>query len=120
MVEDMSEAPVLTPLTPLGDFITTLGKAPDKDALTTYLARLRENVRPCYYFCRIIRSKMLLLHTHQYLASCASQGLARYGQTLQSAAFMRQMQIPGKYHRQMKFIAGPRRDLMSAPSCRSR
>ncbi len=46
MVEDMSEAPVLTPLTPLGDFIQKLGKAPDKEVLTTYLARLREHVSP--------------------------------------------------------------------------
>lgn len=46
MVEDMSESPVLTPLTPLGDFIQNLGKPPDKKVLTTYLARLREHVRP--------------------------------------------------------------------------
>ncbi|BDA51428.1 probable BsuMI modification methylase subunit YdiP at N-terminal half [Coccomyxa sp. Obi] len=40
--EDMSEAPVLRPLTLLGDFVTKVGRAPDKEALTTYFARLRE------------------------------------------------------------------------------
>lgn len=40
----MGEAPVLTPLTLLGDFITAVGKPPEKEALTTYFARLREQV----------------------------------------------------------------------------
>lgn len=38
----MSEAPELQPLTPLHDFIEKLGQPPDKDALTIYIARLRE------------------------------------------------------------------------------
>ena len=38
----MSEAPVLQPLIPLHDFIEKLGRPPDKDALTIYIARLRE------------------------------------------------------------------------------
>ena len=41
-VEDMSEAPVLQPLTPLHDFIEKLGRPPERDALTIYIARLRE------------------------------------------------------------------------------
>lgn len=36
---------MLLPLTPLGDFVTKVGKPPDKEALTTYFARLREHVR---------------------------------------------------------------------------
>ncbi|CAL8466241.1 g5777 [Coccomyxa elongata] len=40
--EDMSEAPLLRPLTLLGDFVTKVGRAPDKEALITYFARLRE------------------------------------------------------------------------------
>ena len=43
-VEEMSEAPVLQPLTPLHDFIEKLGRPPDRDALTIYIARLREMV----------------------------------------------------------------------------
>ncbi len=43
----MSEAPLLRPLTLLGDFVTKVGRAPDKEALTTYFARLREQV---WYF----------------------------------------------------------------------
>ena len=35
---------MLTPLTLLGDFVTGVGKAPEKEALTTYFARLREQV----------------------------------------------------------------------------
>lgn len=42
--EGVSEAPTLTPLTLLGDFVTGVGKAPEKEALTTYFARLREQV----------------------------------------------------------------------------
>ncbi len=38
----MSEAPVITPLTPLGEFITKLGRPAGKTALHTYLMRLRE------------------------------------------------------------------------------
>ncbi|CAL5222508.1 g4882 [Coccomyxa viridis] len=41
-VEDMSEAPELQPLIPLHKFIEKLGRPPDKDALTIYIARLRE------------------------------------------------------------------------------
>ena len=41
-MEDMSEAPELQPLTPLHQFIEKLGRPPDKDALTIYIARLRE------------------------------------------------------------------------------
>ena len=44
-VERMSEAPVVTPLTPLGDFVTELGRMPERERVTTYLARLREHVR---------------------------------------------------------------------------
>ena len=35
---------MLTPLTLLGDFVTQVGKAPEKETLTTYFARLREQV----------------------------------------------------------------------------
>ena len=42
----MSEAPVLVPLTRLHEFIDKLGKPPDRDALTIYIARLREMVSP--------------------------------------------------------------------------
>ena len=38
----MSEAPLITPLTPLGEFITKLGRPAGKTALHTYLMRLRE------------------------------------------------------------------------------
>ena len=38
----MSEAPLITPLVPLGDFITKLGRPAVKTALHTYLMRLRE------------------------------------------------------------------------------
>ena len=43
-VEHMSEAPVLHPLTPLHEFLEKLGRPPDRDALTIYIARLREMV----------------------------------------------------------------------------
>lgn len=36
---------MLRPMTLLGDFITEVGRAPDKGALTTYFARMREQVR---------------------------------------------------------------------------
>lgn len=51
----MSEAPLLTPLTLLGDFVTKVGKAPDKEALTTYFARLREQV---WYFFLLLRGSL--------------------------------------------------------------
>ena len=38
----MSEAPLITPLVPLGEFITKLGRPAGKSALHTYLMRLRE------------------------------------------------------------------------------
>ena len=38
----MSEAPLIKPLTPLGDFITRLGRPPSKAAMNTYFMRLRE------------------------------------------------------------------------------
>ncbi|KAL0049698.1 hypothetical protein WJX82_007869 [Trebouxia sp. C0006] len=41
-VHSMSEAPLITPLTPLGEFITNLGRPAGKSALHTYLMRLRE------------------------------------------------------------------------------
>ncbi|DBA65791.1 TPA: hypothetical protein ACH3X2_002828 [Trebouxia sp. C0005] len=41
-VHNMSEAPLITPLTPLGEFITKLGRPAGKTALHTYLMRLRE------------------------------------------------------------------------------
>lgn len=41
----MSEAPVITALTLLGDFVTEVGPKPPQDKLTTYVARLREQVR---------------------------------------------------------------------------
>ena len=41
-VHSMSEAPLITPLTPLGEFITKLGRPAGKTALHTYLMRLRE------------------------------------------------------------------------------
>ena len=44
-VEDMSEAPIITPLTLLGDFVTDVGPEPPQNKLTTYFARLREQAR---------------------------------------------------------------------------
>ena len=44
-VEQMSEAPVVTPLTLLGDFVTELGRMPERERVTTFLARLRERVQ---------------------------------------------------------------------------
>ena len=44
-VEHISEAPVLHPLKPLHEFLEKLGRPPDRDALTIYIARLREMVR---------------------------------------------------------------------------
>ena len=41
-VHSMSEAPLIKPLTPLGDFITRLGRPPSKAAMNTYFMRLRE------------------------------------------------------------------------------
>lgn len=41
----MSEAPVITPLEPLGEFIHRVGRHPGPAALATYLARLRERAR---------------------------------------------------------------------------
>ena len=41
----MSEAPVKAPLTALGDFVGALGPPPERERITTYLARLRERVR---------------------------------------------------------------------------
>ncbi len=41
----MSDAPVITPLTPLGAFVTRVGRHPGQAALATYLARLREQAR---------------------------------------------------------------------------
>ena len=40
----MSEAPVITPLNLLGEFVTEVGPKPPQDKLTTYFARLREQV----------------------------------------------------------------------------
>ncbi|KAK9823530.1 hypothetical protein WJX72_003470 [[Myrmecia] bisecta] len=39
----VSDTPVITPLTPLGTFITKVGKPPNNDALHTYLHRLQEH-----------------------------------------------------------------------------
>ena len=39
----VSEAPVLQPLTPLGEFIKQVGQVPDKEALAVYLRRMREH-----------------------------------------------------------------------------
>ncbi len=53
-VERMSEAPVLAPLALLGDFVAELGRPPERERVTTYLARLRERVcprNPCIYPC---------------------------------------------------------------------
>jgi hypothetical protein len=50
----MSEAPVLAPLALLGDFVAELGRPPERERVTTYLARLRERVcprNPCIYPC---------------------------------------------------------------------
>ena len=49
----MSEAPVLHPLAPLHEFLEKLGRPPDRDALTIYIARLREMVSQacCHYAC---------------------------------------------------------------------
>ena len=41
-VEDMSEAPLLTPLEPLGSFVLELGRMPPHSTISTYLARLAE------------------------------------------------------------------------------
>ena len=38
----MSEAPLLTPLEPLGEFLTELGQMPSHSTVSTYLARLAE------------------------------------------------------------------------------
>ncbi len=49
-VDVMSDAPVITPLQPLGEFVRRVGRHPGQPALATYLARLRERVRrptPC-------------------------------------------------------------------------
>ena len=42
----MSDAPLILPLTLLGDFVPRLGRRPRQDELVTYLARLREQARP--------------------------------------------------------------------------
>ncbi|DBA96588.1 TPA: hypothetical protein ACH3X1_015451 [Trebouxia sp. C0004] len=41
-LHSMSEAPLITPLIPLGEFVTKLGRPAGKTALHTYLMRLRE------------------------------------------------------------------------------
>ena len=41
--DGLSEAPVIRPLVPLGDFIQRVGLRPAPDALHTYLQRLREH-----------------------------------------------------------------------------
>ena len=38
----MAESPMITPLVPLGEFITKLGRPPSKDSVNTYIMRLRE------------------------------------------------------------------------------
>ena len=45
-VDNMSDAPLILPLTPLGEFVTRVGRRPRQDELVTYLARLREQARP--------------------------------------------------------------------------
>lgn len=47
-VSAMSDAPLILPLTRLGDFVARVGRRPRQDELVTYLARLREQARPCY------------------------------------------------------------------------
>ena len=43
---------MLQPMTPLHEFIEKLGRPPDRDALTIYIARLREMVRaPAIVLC---------------------------------------------------------------------
>ena len=44
-VDVMSNAPLILPLTPLGDFVTRVGRRPRQEELVTYLARLREQAR---------------------------------------------------------------------------
>ena len=39
----MSEAPVLTPLTKLSEFVAKVGEPPSQDSLQIYLQRLREH-----------------------------------------------------------------------------
>ena len=39
----MSDAPVLTPLTKLSEFVAKVGEAPSQDSLQIYLQRLREH-----------------------------------------------------------------------------
>ena len=44
-VDNMSDAPLILPLTPLGEFVARVGRRPRQDELVTYLARLREQAR---------------------------------------------------------------------------
>ncbi|KDD76604.1 hypothetical protein H632_c164p0, partial [Helicosporidium sp. ATCC 50920] len=41
-VEDMSEAPVLVPYTPLGDFVDRVGRPPRQEEVDNYISRLQE------------------------------------------------------------------------------
>ena len=40
----ISEAPIMAPLVPLAEFVAGVGPPPPREALHTYLARLREQV----------------------------------------------------------------------------
>ena len=40
----ISEAPVMAPLVPLAEYVAGVGPPPPREALHTYLARLREQV----------------------------------------------------------------------------
>lgn len=40
----ISEAPIMAPLVPLAEYVAGVGPPPPREALHTYLARLREQV----------------------------------------------------------------------------
>jgi len=66
-VDVMSDAPVITPLTPLGAFVTRVGRHPGQAALATYLARLREQARRGRCSIAILRAWHRLEHQSNLL-----------------------------------------------------
>ena len=85
-VHDMSEAPILTPLQPLGSFVSELGQMPSTSTVSTYLARLAEQGFNTYGLIKKVLSCGLRLSTEVTAVVRLGDGLQDL-QTLGSLAW---------------------------------
>ena len=74
-VDDMSEAPLLTPLDPLGSFVSELGQMPSHSCVSTYLARLAERGFNTYSLIKKVVSCGLRLSTEVTAVVRLKEGL---------------------------------------------